>query len=262
MVLTFQADDGSLPRDAGRHALPLPDARRRAGAEATAAGDAEPDRRGDDQGLRGSRAGWRSCAPTVLRIAANRLNYGDDRWRVSLDELTAGDVRAVFSVLYEPFAEFDLDQPPGAPTGARLLRQPARPDRPGRGGSGRRRSRATTRTRSSRSGTDLDRVTGAGKVAFMHCIEGGFHLGGAIDEIDANVADARPARASSTSPSPTSSGARSRPTRRRSRSSATTSTRRSSAAPPALSELGVAAVEAMYQHKVLIDVSHMDQRAL
>ena len=34
---------------------------------------------------------------------------------MDLPKLRDGDVRAVFSVLYEPFAEFDLDEPYGAP---------------------------------------------------------------------------------------------------------------------------------------------------
>ena len=43
------------------------------------------------------------------------INFRPDQWRVSLDKLLEGDVRGVFSVLYEPFAEFDLDEPYGAP---------------------------------------------------------------------------------------------------------------------------------------------------
>jgi len=33
------------------------------------------------------------------------INFRDDEWRVSLPGLIEGDVRGVFSVLYEPFAE-------------------------------------------------------------------------------------------------------------------------------------------------------------
>ena len=150
------------------------------------------------------------------------LDYRDGEWRVSLDELIAGDVRAVFSVLFEPLAEFDLDQPPGTDPEpgyfTDLLEQMGKieadlaevdPD--------------NASHEIVTSAPDLTRVTEEGKAAFMHCVEGGFHLGAEPAEIDANVAT-WPAEASSTSPSPTSSGAGWRPTRRRSRSSAMTST--------------------------------------
>src|SRR3954447_7444895 len=53
----------------------------------------------------------------VLALAARILNYRrfEGTWRVSLDGLEEGDVRVVLSVLYEPFAEIDLEQPQGAP---------------------------------------------------------------------------------------------------------------------------------------------------
>ena len=206
--------------------------------------------------------GWlEKLRALVLRIAANRFNYGDDRWRVSLDELTAGDVRAVFSVLYEPFAEFDLDEPPGAPPERGYFRdlidQIERVEADLRevdpGGDAH---------ELVRSGSDLDRVTGEGKAAFMHCVEGGFHLGAAIDEIDANVAElshrgvvyvtlahlfyrgvAGNAPALPFMKDSTYKTFFHQPRR-------------------GLSTLGVAAVEAMHRHRVLIDVSHMNQRAL
>jgi microsomal dipeptidase-like Zn-dependent dipeptidase len=185
--------------------------------------------------------GWlEKLRAAVLRIAANRLNYGDDRWRVSLDELTAGDVRAVFSVLFGPFAEFDLDEPPERGYFAGLLDQIDRVEADLAAVDPNREAHEVVR-----SGTDLDRVTDAGKVAFMHCIEGGFHLGGAIDEIDANVAElARRGVVYITLAHHSTYKALFRQPRR------------------GLSKLGIAAIEAMYRHKVLIDVSHMNQRAL
>jgi membrane dipeptidase len=180
----------------------------------------------------------------VLRIAASQLNEGDDRWRVSLDELAAGDVRAVFSVLYGPFAEVDPGKPPGTPPRrgyfASLLDQIDRVEADLGAVDPNRDAHEVVR-----SGTDLDRVTGEGKVAFMHCIEGGFHLGRAIDEIDANVAElARRGVVYVTLAHHSTYKALFRQPRR------------------GLSRLGVAAIEAMYRHKVLIDVSHMNQRAL
>jgi microsomal dipeptidase-like Zn-dependent dipeptidase len=208
------------------------------------------------------RPGWlEKLRATALRIAANHLNYGDDRWRVSLDELTRGEVGAVFSVLYEPFAEFDLDEPAGAPPErgyfGDLMHQLELVEEDLREVDPQGHAHEVVRT-----GTDLDRVAGEGKAAFMHCVEGGFHLGGAIDEIDANVAalaqrgvvyitlahlfwrgvatnaPALPFLADSTYKAFFHQPRR------------------------GLSPLGVAAVEAMHRHRVLIDVSHMNQRAL
>lgn len=208
------------------------------------------------------RPGWlEKLRAAVLRIAANRFNYGDDRWRVSLDELTGGDVRAVFSVLYEPFAEFDLDEPPGTPPErgyfGDLIHQIERVEAdlrevdPGQDAH-----------EVVRSGADLDRVTGEGKVAFMHCVEGGFHLGGAIDEIDANVAElARRGVVYITLAHlfwrGVASNAPALPFMR-------DSTYKTFFHQPrrGLSKLGIAAVEAMHRHRILIDVSHMNQRAL
>lgn len=180
----------------------------------------------------------------ALRIAASRPDDGDDRWRVSLDELTAGDVRAVFSVLYGPFAERDLGEAPGSQPQrshfAGLLDQIDRVEANLADVDPNRYAHEVVR-----SGTDLDRVTGEGKIAFMHCIEGGFHLGRAIDEIDANVAElSRRGVVYVTLAHHSTYKALFRQPRR------------------GLSRLGVAAIESMYRHKVLIDVSHMNQRAL
>ncbi|HUB99309.1 MAG TPA: membrane dipeptidase [Solirubrobacterales bacterium] len=188
--------------------------------------------------------GWlEKLRAAVLRTAASRLEYGDDRWRVNLDELTAGDVRAVFSVLYGPFAESKQDEPGSPPERgyfAGLLDQIDQVEADLTAVDPNRDAHEVVR-----SGTDLDRVTDEGKVAFMHCIEGGFHLGGAIDEIDANVAAlARRGVVYVTLAHHSTYKALFRQPRR------------------GLSKLGVAAIEAMYRHKVLIDVSHMNQRAL
>jgi microsomal dipeptidase-like Zn-dependent dipeptidase len=208
------------------------------------------------------RPGWvEKLRATALRIAANQFNYGDDRWRVSLEELTKGEVGAVFSVLYEPFAEFGLDEPAGAPPERgyfgdlihqlELVEEDLREVDPDGHAH-----------EVVRSGADLDRVAGEGKAAFMHCVEGGFHLGGAIEEIDANVAAlaergvvyitlahlfwrgvAANAPALPFLKDSTYKTFFHQPRR-------------------GLSPLGIAAVEAMHRHRVLIDVSHMNQRAL
>lgn len=196
----------------------------------------------------------------VLEFIAEQINHDED-WRVSLDKLIAGDVRAVFSVLYEPFSEFDLDQPPGTDPEpgyfAKLLKQITKIEAdlaevdPGNA------SHEIVTTAS-----DLTRVTEEGKAAFMHCVEGGFHLGAEVDEVEANVATLADKgivyitlahlfwRGIATN---------------------------APAMPfldddvyrkifdhdgPALSPLGEAAVRAMYEHEILIDLSHMDEQAI
>jgi hypothetical protein len=60
----------------------------------------------------------------LLRRAVEKLNYpghgngnqpGEPGWRVSLERLRRGDVRFVFSVLYQPFAELDFGRWPEGP---------------------------------------------------------------------------------------------------------------------------------------------------
>ena len=82
----------------------------------------------DPSSLRGlrMRAAWVDrLRAWLLRRAAEKLNYpghgngtqpGEPEWRVSLKRLRDGDVRFVFSVLYQPFAELDFGRwPEGRP---------------------------------------------------------------------------------------------------------------------------------------------------
>lgn len=190
------------------------------------------------------------------------INFRDDEWRVSLPGLIEGDVRGVYSVLYEPFAEFDLDEPYGAPPetgyfddligrleGVEAELHELDPDE--------------KKHKVVRSAAELDTTLAAGKVAFMHCVEGGFHLGATPAEVTANVATLKARgvvyvtiahlfwREVATNapaipmipddvyrfvfPEPDDEG---------------------------LTALGRAAVEAMYEHKILIDLSHMSERAV
>ncbi|HEV7771328.1 MAG TPA: membrane dipeptidase [Solirubrobacterales bacterium] len=195
-----------------------------------------------------------------LRLAANFLNF-EDGWRVSLDELERGDVRAVFSALYEPFAELDFDEPYGAPPEDRYfddlitrldgVKEDLETIDPAR----KRHEIVTT-------AADLDRVVDAGKVAFMHCVEGGFHLGGEVEEVKENVgalADRgvvyitlahlfwRQIATNAPAIPFLGDGFYKRIFKQPSRG---------------LSELGEAAIEAMYKRDMLIDLSHMNQQAL
>jgi membrane dipeptidase len=197
----------------------------------------------------------------ALKVAADNLNFGDDRWRVSLNELEGGDVRAVFSVLYEPFAELDLDEPYGAAPEDGYFEDVidrldgVEEDLAEQDPSG-------SRCEVVRSAADLDRVVEAGKIALMHCIEGGFHLGGDPDEIARRVAELKARgvvyitlahlfwrQVATNAPAIPFLGDR--------------LYRRVFHQPDeGLGQLGEAAVRAMYEQRMLIDVSHMSERSL
>ncbi len=126
----------------------------------------------------------------VLRFAARRLNYRDhaSTWRVTFDGLERAHTGLVLSVLYEPFAEIDLDELPMADPEAgyfadlidhleRVEGELARID-PQR-----------ARHLVVRTAADLDSALATDRMAFVHCVEGGFHLGRTPEAIAANVAE-------------------------------------------------------------------------
>ncbi len=191
----------------------------------------------------------------VLAIAARLFNFRDwdGTWRVTPQLLEQGEVSIACSVLYRPFSEMDLDEPYAAPpesayypklielleateaevarTGGVMVRTAADLDKPGQ--------------------------------RYVHCIEGGFHLGATAEEVTANVHELADRgvlyitlahlfwrRVAANTPAlpflpdtvynlvfPQDKDA-------------------------ALSELGEAAVKAMYERKVLVDISHMRDDAI
>jgi microsomal dipeptidase-like Zn-dependent dipeptidase len=191
----------------------------------------------------------------VLWVASRVLNYRswDAGPRVTLEFLRQGGVRVALSVLYQPFDEMDLDEPYGALPEAgyfgRLVELidtveaeiDGSPD-------------AVVVHRAA----DLDGALAAGQVALVHCVEGGFHLGGTPEAVDESVralADRGVAyvtlahlfwrRVAANAPAlpflpdwlynalfPQKAGA-------------------------GLTDLGRAAVRAMYRERMLVDVSHM-----
>jgi microsomal dipeptidase-like Zn-dependent dipeptidase len=189
------------------------------------------------------------------------INFRDDDWRVTLPGLIEGDVRGVYSVLYEPFAEFDLDEPYGAPPetgyfgdligrleGVEKELHELDPD--------------GERHQVVRSAAQLDTALAAGKVAFMHCVEGGFHLGATAAEVTANVATLKARGVVYVTLAhlfwrEVATNAPAIPM-------IPDSVYRLVFPEPdeGLTELGRAAVEAMYEHQVLIDLSHMSERSL
>jgi membrane dipeptidase len=191
----------------------------------------------------------------VLAIAARLFNFRhwDGTWRVTPQLLEQGEVSVVCSVLYRPFSEMDLDEPYGAPPEsayyAKLVElldaTEAEVERDGH---------VMVRTRA-----DLARP----EMRFVHCIEGGFHLGSTPEEVTHNVHELAERgvlyitlahlfwrRVAANTPAlpflpdavynfvfPQKEGV-------------------------ALSPLGEAAVRAMYETGILVDVSHMRDDAI
>jgi microsomal dipeptidase-like Zn-dependent dipeptidase len=200
----------------------------------------------------------------VLLIAARLLNFrswGGD-WRVSLDGMQRGGVEVAFSVLYQPFDELDLAEPYGAKPEpgyfADLERQllDVEADLRALDPDG-------TRHAIVRTAEDLDGALRRRAVGIVHCVEGGFHLGATPAEVRANVAAlaARGVRyitlahlfyreVATNAPAipflPDALYERFFPQPAR----------------PGLTELGAAAVEAMYEHRVIVDISHMTEAAI
>src|SRR5829696_2974788 len=160
----------------------------------------------------------------LLNLLSRRINRRTPTSppRVTVDGMVKGEARLVFSVLYSPFAEIDLDRPfqadPVDGYFAHLENQIRLVDQDLALAANAQRARVAT------TGDDLDRARTDGAVGIVHCVEGAFHLGATPASIEANVATP----AWPTSPSPISSTAVSRPTSTRSRSSGTGSTSSSS----------------------------------
>lgn len=191
----------------------------------------------------------------ILWVASRLLNYRswDAGPRVTVDFLAAGGVRLALSVLYSPFDEMDLDEDYGAAPEpgyfARLLEQLEQVEAEVGGHAG-----ATV----VRSAAELEQALGDGVIGLVHCVEGGFHLGATPADVEANVT-ALAARGVAYV------------------TLAHLFWRRVAANAPAipflrdwlynrlfpqragagLTDLGEAAVRAMYRERMLIDVSHM-----
>jgi microsomal dipeptidase-like Zn-dependent dipeptidase len=191
----------------------------------------------------------------VLAIAARLFNFRDwdGTWRVTPELLAQGDVSIACSVLYRPFSEMDLEEPYAAPPEsayyAKLIELLETTER------------EVERTGGVivRTAADLDKPG----MRYVHCIEGGFHLGATPEEVATHVHELADRgvlyitlahlfwrRVATNAPSlpflpdmiydavfPQPPGA-------------------------ALSELGEAAVKAMYERKVLVDISHMREDAI
>jgi microsomal dipeptidase-like Zn-dependent dipeptidase len=197
----------------------------------------------------------------LVGLAGRFANYRsfDSGPRVTLSSLQDGGVGVAFSVLYSFFDELDLEAPYGAPPAAaylpRLLRQLDMVEADLA-------ERHHGKARVVSDVADLDAALEGGQVAFVHCVEGGFHLGSSPAEIDRAVTElARRGVAYITLPHLLWRGVA---TNAPALPFLPDSVYRLLFPQPrqGLSELGRAAVTAMARERVLVDLSHMTELAL
>jgi membrane dipeptidase len=197
----------------------------------------------------------------LIGLASRFANYRsfESGPRVTIRQLQEGRVGVALSVVYSFFDELDLDAPYGAPPERgylpRLMRQL---DSVETDIEEQHRGEAVV----VRDPVMLDQELGNGRVALVHCVEGGFHLGDSPEAVDRAVSElARRGVAYIVLPHLFWRGV------------ATNSPAlpflpdwlyRVLFSQPklGLSELGRAAVTAMAREGVLIDLSHMSTRAL
>jgi microsomal dipeptidase-like Zn-dependent dipeptidase/predicted acylesterase/phospholipase RssA len=202
---------------------------------------------------------------TAAMWIANRIaNYRswDSGPRVTLDSLEKGGAGLVLSVLYSPFSEIDLKRryasPPQQQYPKDLFEQLERVE-----DDLEKIDPRYARHLIVRSSEDLDAAIEGDRIGFVHCVEGGFHLGAETDQVRETVsrlADAGVAYITL----------------------AHLFWRRVATNAPAipyipdhvydfffpqetddpLSELGSVAVEEMYRRNILIDISHMRADAI
>ncbi len=104
--------------------------------------------------------------------------------RVTVESLRKGGVGVVYSVLYSPFDEFDLERSYGSPPQPAYLDSLlAQADLVEHDLEENHASEAML----VRSAGRIDAARTQGKIAFVHCVEGGFPLGGTPDEVERGV---------------------------------------------------------------------------
>ena len=179
--------------------------------------------------------------------------------RVTMEAMRQGGVGAILSVLYSFFDELDLDAPYGSgPEAGYLERLLGQLELVEREIAERHEGEAAI----AHSPAELEAALAAGKTALIHCVEGGFHLGPTPQAVERAVAElarrgvgyiilahlvwrgvATNAPALPFLPDRLYRLVFPQPE-------------------VGLSELGAAAVRAMVRERILIDLSHMSERAL
>ena len=104
--------------------------------------------------------------------------------RVTVRSMREGGVGVLLSVLISPFDELDLDRPYGAPPESGYIKSLlAQADVVERDLAD---NHAETATLVA-DATELDAARAEGRLAFVHCVEGGFHLGPTPEAVDESV---------------------------------------------------------------------------
>jgi membrane dipeptidase len=203
---------------------------------------------------------WRS---TLLEVLSRFFNYQGPGGApgVTVELMRQGGVGAALSVLYVPFDEMDLEQPYGAPPLARYADSLAEQMTAVEEAIGR--EEQLGRAQIVRNPAALDAALQAGRVGIVHCVEGGFALGADEGQVAANVGKLATAGVAYVT-------------------LAHLFYRGVAQNAPAipfvpdwlyklvfpqkghagLTKLGLAALSAMVEHHVLVDVTHMNQRAI
>jgi membrane dipeptidase len=128
---------------------------------------------------------WRGW---LLDILSRLFNYEGPGGApsVTVELLREGEVGAVLSVLFEPFDEMDLSEPYGAPPKSVYFKNLE--DQMDRVEASLTREHELGRAQLVRNPQDMDAAMAAGEVAFIHCIEGAFAVGATEAEMTSNVA--------------------------------------------------------------------------
>ena len=200
----------------------------------------------------------------VVRMLSAFINYQGpgDTPGVTLELMKAGDVGVIFSALYEPFDEIDLERSYGAPP-ARGYFQDLIDQLEDVEADIAKQQQAGAVVEIAHSPGELEAALRAGRQVLIHSVEGGFHLGADESQIAANVhtlaqrgvvcitvAHLFWRGVATNSPAlPFMSDRLYRLLfRQRKREG--------------LSDLGVAAVTAMVDEGILVDITHMSERAI
>lgn len=130
---------------------------------------------------------WHKIRAILVRWAAERLNFGKEHeWLVDLDKLDEGGVRLVFSVLYVPETELGLEEwlngRPAEHSFDELLEHMDTVELD--------LTDPSNSTPEHVLVTESSQLEGAGKdkrIRFVHCIEGGAHLGSDAAAIDGRI---------------------------------------------------------------------------
>jgi microsomal dipeptidase-like Zn-dependent dipeptidase len=200
---------------------------------------------------------WRSV---ILEILSRLANYQGPRGGpgVTVELMRKGNVGAALSVLYAPFDEMDLSQPYAAPPLSRYVQslrdQMALVEQD---------IAADPNADMARNPAEMDAAIAAGRVAMIHSVEGAFALGATEAEIAATVEEfanrgvayitlahlffrgiAQNAPAIPFVPDPLYKLVFPQP------------------GSVGVTPLGQAALRAMVRHRVLVDITHMNDKAI